>query len=125
MVLGAIAAHRMGWALNRSRFALLQQAMSKPILVGYDPRALDHAPVDFGVEAAKLTGAKLVVVLVERAGSPVLPVSGHPVDYAIGQVDGDLVDDCSAALQQIYDELRALGIPFDCLKREHTSAARA
>jgi nucleotide-binding universal stress UspA family protein len=35
-----------------------------PILVGYDPRSLDRAPVRFGVAAAAFTGAPLIVASV-------------------------------------------------------------
>ena len=40
--------------------------MSKPILVGYDPVSADHAPVNFGVAAARFTGAPLIVASVSR-----------------------------------------------------------
>jgi hypothetical protein len=36
--------------------------MTKPIIVGYDPRRADHAPLEFGVAAAELTGAHLLVI---------------------------------------------------------------
>jgi hypothetical protein len=43
--------------------------MGKPILVGYDPRRKDHSPVDFGVAAARFTGAPLIIASVEAAGT--------------------------------------------------------
>jgi nucleotide-binding universal stress UspA family protein len=100
--------------------------MSKPILVGYDPRRADHAPVDLGAELARLTGASLVVALVE-GGAPILPVGTpqHEFDYAIGQVDPDLVADCAPALEQMEPKLSALGIRFECRRLRSTSAARA
>ncbi|MEA2290481.1 MAG: hypothetical protein QOD55_2478, partial [Solirubrobacteraceae bacterium] len=38
--------------------------MPKPILVGYEPNTLDQAPVRFGAEAARFTGAPLIVACV-------------------------------------------------------------
>jgi nucleotide-binding universal stress UspA family protein len=99
--------------------------MSKPILVGYDPRRIDHTPVDFGFRAARLTGATLIIASVEADRSPVLPIPAERIDYAIGQVDGELVKDCTAALEHIEGELQASGVKVDCLKLQSTSAARA
>lgn len=97
--------------------------MSKPILVGYDPRKLDHAPVDFGATLARLTGAELIVASVESAGS-ILPISAGPYNYAIGHIDNDLVADCAPALAQVEEELRARGIRFECRRVTESSAAR-
>jgi nucleotide-binding universal stress UspA family protein len=100
--------------------------MSKPILVGYDPRAADSAPVELGAELARLTGAQLVVASVE-GGAPILPVSTPQptVDYAVGQVDPDLLPDCGPALEQVDTKLSALGIRYECRRLRNTSAARA
>ena len=43
--------------------------MSKPILVGYDPATADRAPVNFGVAAARFTGAPLIVASAAAAVS--------------------------------------------------------
>lgn len=86
--------------------------MSKPILVGHDPRRVDHAPVSFGAQLARRCGASLLVASVERSG-------------AAGQPEGDLVDDCSAALEQVEAELRAPHVRADCVRLRSTSAARA
>src|SRR4051812_22357546 len=86
--------------------------MSKPILVGYDPREADYAPVAFGAELARLTGASLLVASVEGLGSD-------------PRTDGDLVADCSAALEKVEAELRAADVPVDCVRLRNTSAARA
>jgi len=99
-------------------------AITKPILVGYDPRRADHAPVEFGVATARLTGAPLVVASVQL-GVPAVPVSGEPLQYAVGQPEEDLLADCSPAVAQIDAELRALGIPVECRTFRDTSAARA
>jgi nucleotide-binding universal stress UspA family protein len=88
--------------------------MTKPILAGYDPQALDYAPVEFGVTVAKLTRAPLVVASVEGARA----VPAH-------ERDPDLLDDCTAALEHVEPDLRAIGVPFDCIKLESSSAARA
>jgi hypothetical protein len=74
--------------------------MIEPIVVGYDPRRADHAPLEFGVAAAELTGAQLLV-------------------------HDDLLPDCSKAIEEIEPDLRALDIRVDCLKVRSSSAARA
>ena len=91
--------------------------MAKPILVGYDPNEKDHSPVDFGVAAARFTGAPLIIALVEAAGTL----------QSIGQVDDDLLTDCAHAADDIKAELRAAGlpVPVDCKVLQSTSAARA
>jgi nucleotide-binding universal stress UspA family protein len=88
---------------------------AKPILAGYDPREADRAPVAFGVATAQLTGAPLIVALVEAGPGP------HP----IGQVDRDLVADCAQALAEVEADLGAPDIHVDCRRLQSTSAARA
>jgi nucleotide-binding universal stress UspA family protein len=97
--------------------------MTKPILVGYDPQRLDHAPVEFGLAMARLTGAPLIVASVQL-GIPSIPVTGEPLQYAVGQPEEDLVVDCSPAVEQVEVELRALGIPVECRKIRERSAAK-
>jgi nucleotide-binding universal stress UspA family protein len=87
--------------------------MSQPILVGYDPRRVDYAPVAFGVELARLTGASLLVASVEGLGSDV------------PKEDQDLVDDCTAALEHVEAEVRAAQVRVDCVRLQNSSAARA
>jgi nucleotide-binding universal stress UspA family protein len=86
--------------------------MTKPILVGHDPRRVDYAPVAFGADLARRCGASLLVASVEK---------GAPAAHT----DGDLVDDCSAALAQVEAELRASRVHADCVRLHSTSAARA
>jgi nucleotide-binding universal stress UspA family protein len=86
--------------------------MTMPVLVGYDPSRVDHAPVAFGAEVARLTGASLLVALVEGVGSD-------------AQTDADLVADCSAALQQVEGDLSAAQVRAECVRLRSTSAARA
>ena len=67
------------------------------------------------------------MVALVAGGAPVLPV-GTPqndVDYALGQVDPDLVSDCGPALEQVEPKLSALGIHYECRNLRSTSAARA
>ena len=97
--------------------------MSKPILVGYDPRHGDRAPVDFGVAVARLTGAPLVVAAV-HARAPVLAVSaGQSLPY--GVVDDDLLDEAPEALRDREGELRTLGVDAEVRVCRGASAASA
>jgi nucleotide-binding universal stress UspA family protein len=97
--------------------------VSKPVLVGYDPRHGDRAPVDFGVAVARLTGARLVVAAV-HARAPVLPVSaGQSLSYGI--VDDDLLDEPPEALRDREGELRALGVDAEVRVYRGASAASA
>jgi nucleotide-binding universal stress UspA family protein len=89
--------------------------MSKPILVGYDPATVDRAPVNFGVAAARFTGAPLIVASVSAEGD-------RP---GAGQQDEDLVVDPSDALAEAQRELDPEGIPVECRGLTGTSAARA
>jgi nucleotide-binding universal stress UspA family protein len=95
--------------------------MSKPILVGYDPRTADRAPIRFGVEAARLTGAPLIVASVEVGG----PRSAVEKLKASGHVDEDLLADCTRAIEEVDAELRDGGVEAECRKLQGTSAARA
>ena len=87
--------------------------MSKPIVVAYDPHTSDRAPVNFGVAAARFTGAPLIIVSVSarRAAQP-----GH---------DEDLVTDASDVLGKVSRELDDEGIAVECRELQNTSAARA
>jgi nucleotide-binding universal stress UspA family protein len=104
--------------------------MSGPILVGYDPRSGDHAPVDFGIAAARFTGAPMTVACVQvapvEAGAPILPLSvGAPLPYRLGQVDEDLLADCSDAVEKIESEAKGWGVDVQFRRLSSTSAARA
>ena len=44
--------------------------MSKPIIVGYDPMTSDRAPINFGVAAARFTGAPLIIASASAAARP-------------------------------------------------------
>src|SRR5436190_14080974 len=80
--------------------------MSKRILVGFDPRSADRAPIAFGVAAARFTGAPLTIA------------SAHADHAAIGHahhsVDAGLADEASDSLEQLHSELAADHIAVDC-----------
>jgi nucleotide-binding universal stress UspA family protein len=86
--------------------------MTKPILAGYDPRSADRAPVEFGVAAARFTGAPLIIACVEAA------VGTREV------VEADLVEDCASAIETIEAEVTADGVPVETWRLSGTSAAR-
>jgi nucleotide-binding universal stress UspA family protein len=87
--------------------------MPQPILVGHDPRHPEHAPVDFGVAAARLTGAPLIVISVH---------AGHP---SPGQkTDAELVSDCTGIVAELQGDLAGADIDVDCRIMEGTNAAR-
>jgi nucleotide-binding universal stress UspA family protein len=92
--------------------------MSKPILVGYDPATADRAPVNFGVAAARFTGAPLIVA------SASADTAGTDRPDA-GQHDEELVPDASGALDAARRELEPEGIAVECRDLAATSAARA
>jgi nucleotide-binding universal stress UspA family protein len=87
--------------------------MPKPILVGYDARTSDRAPVLFGVAAARFTGAPLIIATVAAEPS------------ADGQLEDDLLADASSALARVGTELEPEGLEVDCRHLQSTSAARA
>jgi nucleotide-binding universal stress UspA family protein len=100
--------------------------MPKPILVGYDPRTPDVAPVEFGIVVARVTGAPLLIALVEAGRSPVVALSvDQSLPYGIVQRDDDLAADSSAALAQVRDDLEGRGVKADFIRLSSTSAARA
>ena len=90
--------------------------MSKPIIVGYDPATSDRAPVNFGVAAARFTGAPLIVASAS---------AGRERPSRAGQQDEDLVVDASEALDEARRELEPEGIAVEGRELASTSAARA
>jgi nucleotide-binding universal stress UspA family protein len=92
--------------------------MSKPILVGYDDRRGDRAPVEFGLAAAAFTGASLIVAAVHRS---VAALDGA----GVGVVEDQLEEGPGESLDRLADELRQEGINVDCRSLAGTSAARA
>jgi nucleotide-binding universal stress UspA family protein len=92
--------------------------MSKPILVGYDPRQADDAPVELGAAAARFTGAPLIVATVD---------AGHRArhDHRTGHIDDDLVADAGSAAESVEARLKDAGVALECRRLQGTSAARA
>jgi nucleotide-binding universal stress UspA family protein len=91
--------------------------MPKPIIAGFDPRTADRAPVDFGVAAARFTGAPLIVTCV-CASRPAYDRSG-------GQIEEDLAHEAAAELAQLERELASEGVAITYRQLEGSSAARA
>lgn len=91
--------------------------MSKPILVGYDPRQADNAPVELGAAAARFTGAPLVVVTVD---------AGHHRrhEHRTGHIDEDLPADAGDAPETVAASLKELGVQCEFRRAQSTSAAR-
>jgi nucleotide-binding universal stress UspA family protein len=90
--------------------------MTKPIFVGYDPQTRDRAPVEFGVAAARFTGAPLVIASVHDAGGDRLTA---------GQMGEGLLEDVTETLAEVRAELHAQGVAVECRELASTSAARA
>jgi nucleotide-binding universal stress UspA family protein len=99
--------------------------MSKPILVGYDPREADRAPVEFGVAAARFTGAPLIVASVQT-GPEGVAAFADTLRHTDGHADPDLMTDCSEVVEQLRGDLSSSdGITVDCRQLRSTTAARA
>jgi nucleotide-binding universal stress UspA family protein len=93
--------------------------MSKPILVGYDPESADRAPVQFGIAAARFTGAPLIIASA-FADSVVIGQMGH------GHMHEELGTDADRALSHIRVELsRDHHIRAECVALPGTSAPAA
>src|SRR4051794_174999 len=92
--------------------------MPKPILVGYDPKSADRAPVRFGAAAARFTGAPLIVGCA-FANSVMVGQMGH------GHMDEELVGDAGQAVRHIEAELRADGVRAECRPLPGSSAPAA
>src|SRR3954466_4368814 len=92
--------------------------MAKPILVGYDAKTSDRAPVLFGLAAARLTGAPLIVA---TAGAAQPGSDG----LAAAHLEQDLLADASEALARVGADLEGEGVAVDVRRLESTSAARA
>ena len=92
--------------------------MARPILVGYDPKSCDRAPVHFGVAAARFTGAHLTVGSV-YADSTVIGQMGH------GQMEEELADDAKQALTHLHAELQREGLSVEVVPLAGHSAPAA
>jgi nucleotide-binding universal stress UspA family protein len=92
--------------------------MAKPILVGYDAGRGDRAPLEFGLAAARFTGAPLIVASVHSSVAGL----GGP---GAGVVEEQLEEGPGESLNQLADELRQQGVNVECRSLPGTSAARA
>jgi nucleotide-binding universal stress UspA family protein len=101
--------------------------MTRPILVGYDPRVHDRAPVRLGVILARLSGAPLIVAAVQKGSGPHAIALSHEqvLPYGIVQPDEDLLHDCSPQIEEVRLELEPYGINADCEVLTGSSAASA
>jgi nucleotide-binding universal stress UspA family protein len=101
--------------------------MARPILVGYDPRTTDRAPVRLGVVLARLTEARLIVAAVRKGRGPHAIALSHEqvLPFAVVQPDADLLNDCAPQVEEIRLELEPYGIPVDCETLQGSSAASA
>jgi len=99
--------------------------MARPVLVGYDPETLDHAPVHFGVMVSRLTGAPLIVAAVQAGVRPIALGSEQTVPFGVAQVDEDLASDCHPTVRELQEELETQGVEVECRTLRGTSVARA
>ncbi len=101
--------------------------MARPILVGFDPRTTDRAPVRLGVLLARLTEARLIVAAVQKGHGPNAIAMSHEqaLPFAVVQPDQDLLADCAPQIDEVRQELEPYGIPVDCEMLLGTSAASA
>ena len=101
--------------------------MARPILVGYDPRTSDRAPVRLGFIFARLTGAPLIVASVQAGRGPrMIGITlQQDLPYGIVQADPDLMHDCAPQVEEIRLLLEPYGIRADCEILVGTSAAKA
>jgi nucleotide-binding universal stress UspA family protein len=90
----------------------------KPILVGYDARKGDRAPMSFGVAAARFTGAPLIVASV-HAGSTALGAVGSEV------VEEEYESGAGQSLEHLRREIEAEGVHAECRSIQGTSAPHA
>lgn len=90
--------------------------MPQPILVGYDAHKQDRAPVNFGVAAARFTGAPLIVVSV------------HTGTAGLGAAAGAAVEEereSEGSLEHLRAELGAEGVDVEVRSIAGTSAPHA
>jgi nucleotide-binding universal stress UspA family protein len=99
--------------------------MARPVLAGYDPRTLDHAPVHFGVAMARFTGARLIVASIHAGTRPLVLGGGQTVQFAMAPAEEELLPDCTEELERIADELEPEGVTVECRTLLGASVARA
>jgi nucleotide-binding universal stress UspA family protein len=92
--------------------------MAKPIVVGYDPSRQDRAPVDFGIAAARFTGAPLIIAAVHATSSALGP-GGQAI------VEEELHESAGESLDHLAKDLRREGVDAECRALAGHSAAHA
>jgi hypothetical protein len=88
----------------------------QPILVGYDARSGDRAAVNFGVAAARFTGAPLIIASA-RAGAAAFGAAGSAI------VEEEYAGDEGMSIEHLGRELAAEGIKVECRTVQAASAA--
>lgn len=88
--------------------------MARPVLIGFDPKTRDYAPVHFGIAVSQLSGAPLIVASVQAGTPPVAVSAGQSLPYAVAYPDEDLMADCSPAVAQLEQELAREGVSAEC-----------
>lgn len=92
--------------------------MNAPIVVGFDPRAPQEAPVSFGLAAARFTGAPLVVVAIDGGGPTLHRLSA-------GEFEDDLSPGERTTLDRMRERIKSEpGVSGDFRVVEDHSAAR-
>jgi nucleotide-binding universal stress UspA family protein len=99
--------------------------VSRPVLVGFDPKTRDYAPVHFGIAVSQFTRAPLIVASVQAGTGPIAVSAGQTLPYAVAGADEDLVLDCSPALEPLEQDLAGEGIAAECRALTGTSVAGA
>jgi nucleotide-binding universal stress UspA family protein len=92
--------------------------MSRPIVIGYDTTGSDHAPIRFGVSAARWTASRRIIVC---------PYAAAATRSRLGaeQLDEDMVADASSALDEVRHDVAANGVRIEYHRLAGTNAARA
>lgn len=91
--------------------------MTQRILVAYCPETVDRSPVEFAVDAARFTGAALVVVVVHPGGSPLERLAGG--EFGHGDSDSG-----RESAEQLRSALRTGGVDAELREVEHSTPAR-
>jgi nucleotide-binding universal stress UspA family protein len=92
--------------------------VSKPILVGYEPKARDRAPVRFAVAVARFTGARLIIACVAHGAAALERLGPAHIDEA-------LADRVGPALDDVVIDLGAEDVVVETRELRALSAARA
>ena len=91
--------------------------VSRPILVGYDVTAPNRRPIEFGIGAARCTGASRIVVCVYATPTPADRLGSR-------QEDEDLVADAARAIDDVEHVLPTVNLTIECRAVDGTNVAR-